>query len=64
MGCGVLEYIHRVRLKHAKEQLKEGNSVKQVASAVGYTDTQALTRAFKRYEGVTPSQYREIKSSE
>ncbi|MGN0276243.1 MAG: helix-turn-helix domain-containing protein [Hominisplanchenecus sp.] len=64
MGCGVLEYIHRVRLKHAKEQLKEGNSVKQVASAVGYTDAQALTRAFKRYEGITPSQYREIKTSE
>ncbi len=60
MGMGALEYIHRAKLKQAKEMLKNDCSVKIAASKVGYTDVQALTRAFKRYEGITPSQYKEL----
>lgn len=61
-GCGVLEYIHRVKLRHVKEMLKNDCSIKNASSAAGYTDAQALTRAFKRYEGITPTQYREMMS--
>ena len=57
---GVLEYIHRVRLEHAKEMLKNDARIKNIALDVGYTDAQAFTRAFKRYEGITPSQYKEL----
>lgn len=60
MERGVLEYIHQVRLSHAKEMLKNGSNIKNVASAVGYTDTKALARAFKRYEGITPTQYKDL----
>lgn len=57
---GVLEYIHKVRLEHAKEMLKNDVRIKNIALDVGYTDAQAFTRAFKRYEGITPSQYKEL----
>ncbi len=60
MGKGVLEYIHTVKIAHAKEMLKNDCNIKNTAAAVGYSDSQALTRAFKRYEGITPSQYKEL----
>lgn len=60
METGVLEHLHRIRLKHGKEILKNGGNIKNAAQAVGYTDAKALTRAFKRYEGITPSQYKEL----
>ena len=56
----VLEYIHKVRLEHAKDMLKNDVRIKNIALDVGYTDAQAFTRAFKRYEGITPSQYKEL----
>ncbi|NBH13804.1 AraC family transcriptional regulator [Lachnospiraceae bacterium] len=58
-GMGALEYIHRAKIELAKEMLKNDCSVKNAAFFVGYSDMQALTRAFKRYEGITPSQYKE-----
>lgn len=60
MATGVLEYLHGVRLGHVKAILKNGGNIKNAAEAVGYTDAKALTRAFKRYEGITPSQYKEL----
>ena len=57
-GYKPLEYIHIVRLEHAKELLKTNSSTMEVATACGYLDTKALTRAFKRYEGITPGQFK------
>ncbi len=59
-GCGVLEYLHRVRLQQAKQRLNQGKSIQSTAEEVGYLDAKALIRAFKRYEGITPSQYRQL----
>ena len=56
-GVGLLEYIHLVRISAAKKLLAEGKTVHDTAVAVGYLDARALTRAFKRYEGITPGQY-------
>ncbi len=61
-GMGALECIHRAKIELAKEMLKNDCSVKNAAFFVGYSDMQALTRAFKRYEGITPSQYKELVS--
>lgn len=57
-GEGVLDYIHKVRIRHAKEFLKEGKSVSETAALTGYTDARGFIRAFKRYEGITPGQYK------
>lgn len=56
-GYGVLEYIHMIRLKNAKEMLKNGMNVKNTSLAAGYIDAKSFTRSFKKYEGITPSQY-------
>lgn len=57
-GKGVLDYIHEVRIQNAKLLLDEGMAIKSVAPAVGYLDSKAMTRIFKRYEGITAEQYK------
>ncbi|HEX3026943.1 MAG TPA: AraC family transcriptional regulator, partial [Clostridia bacterium] len=57
-GDGLLDYIHRVRVEKAKVLLAGGMSIKDVAEKVGYYNSQALIRAFKRMEGITPGQYK------
>lgn len=63
MGKGVLEYIHTIRIQNAKLMLDEGMTIKAVATAVGYLDAKALTRIFKRYEGITAEQYKKMKQT-
>jgi AraC-like DNA-binding protein len=46
-------------VEKAKELLEEGASVNDAAVGSGYLDAKALTRAFKRYEGITPGAYRD-----
>lgn len=61
IGIGVPEYIGKLRIKKAK-QLINDNSLKlsDIAILCGYTDSSALNRAFKRYEGVAPSVLRTL----
>lgn len=57
-GMGVLEYIGRYRLDKAKELIARGGmTVEQIALAVGYNEARTLQRIFKKYEGITVSQY-------
>lgn len=56
---GLLDYIHKVRLEKAKELLKNDLCIKDIARQVGYLDSKALIRAFKKYEGITPGKYKE-----
>lgn len=59
-GNGVLEYIHKLRVEQAKQCIAQGLTIKKAAETVGYLDSKALARAFKRYEGITPGQYKEL----
>lgn len=58
-GESVLEAINRIRLEKARELLKEtGLSILETAEKVGYSNSNALIRAFKKHEGITPGQYK------
>lgn len=58
-------YINKIRVDKAKELLLLNiYRVEQIAQMVGYLDSRALGRAFKRIYGLTPSQYKEIASIE
>lgn len=57
---GPLDYLHKYRLAEAKKLLEQGLSVGNVASRVGYIEAKALSRVFKRYEGITPGKYKEL----
>ncbi len=58
-GIGMLDYIHKVRLEKAKSMLGSNKNIKDIALQVGYLDSKALIRSFKKYEGITPGRYKE-----
>lgn len=59
-GENFVEYLTKLRIRKAKPMLLEpGSSVKQVCLSVGYSDPSYFSRIFKRYEGVTPTEFRE-----
>ena len=58
-GVNILEYIQRLRVEAAKPLLLQ-ESVKSVAQKVGFWDAQGLTRAFKKYEGISPNEYKRM----
>ena len=47
------------RLSGCKDLLAQGYAIKDCVAMTGYTDIKTLQRAFKRYEGITPGQYKE-----
>ena len=58
-GDTPIDYLHKCRLNRAKALLRDTTaSVKDIAQAVGYPDSGALLRQMRKYEGVTPGQYR------
>lgn len=53
------QLIQKVRIDAALERLREGDaSVAEIASACGYSDQSAFTRAFRQTVGYSPSEYR------
>jgi YesN/AraC family two-component response regulator len=62
---GLLEYIHKVRIEKAKLYMKEQKfSVKQIAEKVGFYNSVAFIRVFKKYEGITPGKYMKLLKKE
>ena len=57
---GLLDYIHHMRVKAAKELLlnQPSLSVVQISQRVGYFGADSFIRSFKRIEGITPGRYR------
>ena len=61
LGMGVLEYISQMRIQKAKRLLKETkDTVGAIAEQVGYTNSLALIRAFRKQENLTPTEYRRL----
>ena len=59
-GISLLAYISKVRTDAAKKLLESEMTIAEVAEASGFRDSAALIRIFKKNEGVTPGQFREI----
>jgi AraC family transcriptional regulator len=58
-GCSVGEYVRRRRLQYARRKLADpALSLAQIAVDAGFADQSHLTRAFRRFTGMTPGQYR------
>lgn len=56
-GLSFVEWLRRLRLQHSLELLLQGQSVVDVALAVGYDSPSAFSTAFKQRIGVSPTQY-------
>ena len=60
-GIGMLDYIHKLRIEKAKLLIKDEKlSIKDVGEKVGYYNSAAFIRVFKKYEGITPGKHKEI----
>ncbi|XEC95829.1 AraC family transcriptional regulator [Paenibacillus tarimensis] len=58
-GLNFIDYLTRIRIDRAKELLRTTNmKINDVSGQVGYQHSY-FNRIFKKYEGVTPSQYRD-----
>lgn len=59
LGCSLGEYQRRRRFEYAREQLADrAMPLAQIAADAGFADQSHLTRTFKRFSGMTPSEYR------
>ena len=58
------QYIHMVRLSHVRNMLEKGERLEQIAIKCGFGSQRTFLRIFKQYEGITPTQYREMKEKE
>lgn len=62
LGVSFLDYINMKRIGKAKELLRStDDQMPAIAEIVGYNNTQSFTRYFKKYEGITPGEYRGLK---
>ena len=58
-NMSLMEYLTRVRIEEAKRLLHNPQYlIDEIAENIGYDDASYFTKVFKRYEGVTPTQYR------
>ncbi len=58
-GVNFLEYVNRKRVEKAKDYLRETNKrICSISGMVGYENDKSFRRIFKRYEGVSPVEYR------
>ena len=53
------DYLRAYRLQQSLEQLREGNSIGEVAKAVGFTSQSYFTTCFKAQFGTTPKQFQQ-----
>lgn len=59
-GETFVNYINRLKIQLAKEQLREtSKSITQISDELGYLNVSNFIAVFKRMEGVTPSIYRQ-----
>jgi len=58
-GTNFSDYINKCRIDIAKELLSNGEmNVKEVCYKVGYNDPNYFSKVFKKYEGVSPVNYK------
>lgn len=58
-GQSLVSFINKVRIHSSKALLANfGVSIKEIAYSCGFPDEKYYMRIFKKYEGITPSQYR------
>ncbi len=57
-GLSPLQYLTRLRLQNAKERMARGTNVTDIAHELGFSSSQYFATVFRKYEGLTPSEFR------
>ncbi|MEK4519003.1 helix-turn-helix domain-containing protein [Paenibacillus sp. FSL H8-0122] len=59
-GTNVIDYINQYRIEEAKRILEADElNVQEVSERVGFLNSNSFIRVFKKYEGITPGQYKQ-----
>ncbi len=60
MGMNFNSWINSMRIEEVKEQIEKSpeTAMVEIAQHAGFTDSSAMTKVFKRFTGMTPTQYR------
>lgn len=65
VGMTPIQYVHAFRISEACRLLKcEMWPVKEIAKKVGYADEKYFMRVFRKYKGMSPTEYRECSKEE
>lgn len=60
-GCAPLMYLNRLRMERAVQLLNRSNlSIKAISEQLGFSDQFYFSRAFTKFHGHSPSEYRRI----
>lgn len=57
LGVNFLDYVHQFRIEQSKTLLLQQLKIFAVAKLVGYQDERHFSHTFKKWMGITPSQY-------
>ena len=58
-GITINDYINLFRIQKAKELLSDVTlKLYDISPAVGYNDENYFSKVFKKYEGISPAEYR------
>ena len=62
MGVGILNYLTNLRIMRAKELLRDRpeQPLSEIIVQVGFGNVNSFIRTFKNYEGITPTEYRNV----
>jgi AraC-like DNA-binding protein len=61
-GVNITSYVNQIRIDESKSLLsRTGMTIREIALALGYNNEQSFIRYFKKYENMSPGEYRQSK---
>ncbi len=63
-GKSTIEYLISIRINKAKSLLKDGLTVSETSKLVGFNDIFYFSKAFKKHEGMSPTQFINLEKGE
>lgn len=61
VGISFVKYLTQIRMEKAKQLLLDGEKITNVSKMVGFNNYRYFCEIFKRYETMTPSEYKGVK---
>ena len=58
IGFSIMQYYSQLKIKEAKRLLRENLSTQAIADRLNFESANYFTKVFKKYAGMTPSQYK------
>ena len=60
-GLRFVDFVSYVRVEHAKQLIEQHDMpISRIAAAVGYHNRRSFQRAFKKWTGITPTEFKSL----